>query len=74
MEPFDLEKALAGAPVVTRNGKPVAELHYFKTAERPYKVCAVIDGEVVVLTAKGAYYTEGEHAFDLFMAPTKHTG
>ena len=79
MKPFDLEKALAGEPVVTRNGKPVTELHCFKTAEGPYNVCAVVDGVVMVLTAKGVYYSveEGrvvEHSFDLFMAPTKRVG
>jgi hypothetical protein len=30
MKPFDLEKALAGQPVVTRDGRKVLELHLYK--------------------------------------------
>lgn len=30
MKPFDLEKALNGAPVVTRDGRDVEGLHLFK--------------------------------------------
>jgi hypothetical protein len=43
--PFDLEKALAGDPVVTRDGREVTEIHYFKTA-RECKIIAVINGNL----------------------------
>jgi len=31
MKPFDLIEALSGKPVVTKSGKSVSEIHYFKT-------------------------------------------
>lgn len=31
MKPFNLEQALAGAPVVTRKGYPIVELKYLQT-------------------------------------------
>ena len=74
MKPFDLEKALAGAPVVTRSGVPVSEVHYFETVTRQYKVFAVVTGEVQSYTESGRYTRRVEHAFDLFMAPVKRVG
>jgi len=74
MKPFNLEKALAGEPVVTRNGEPVSEVHYFETVTRQYKVFAVVTGEVQSYTESGRYTLRVEHAFDLFMAPVKRVG
>ena len=34
MKPFDLEKALNGAPVITRDGREVTQLHLFDVAEK----------------------------------------
>jgi len=74
MKPFDLEAALAGAPVVTRDGIPVTDLHCFDGADEAYKVCALVEGRVVPVHADGRYLSCGESSFDLFMAPVKRGG
>ena len=45
MKPFDLEAALAGAPVITRDGRPVTQLHKFD-ATTPLCLVGVVGGEV----------------------------
>ena len=77
MEKFNLEEALAGNPVVTRDGKRVTELHFFKSnVLKP--LIAVIDNIMVGYSAQGKYspgndkkLLEEESPYDLFMAPTK---
>lgn len=44
MKPFDLKKALAGAPVQTTDGRRVSEIHFFRTAMALRQVIAVIEG------------------------------
>ena len=68
MKPFNLEEALAGKPVVTREGKKVTELYLFKTMKNAYRLFACIDGKVVQCTIKGEFYTVSEESpYDLFM-------
>ena len=56
LKPFDLEKALAGAPVVTRNGKPVEQLVFMdKAAAGEMRLIGVIGEEVVTFTDKGEF-------------------
>lgn len=64
--PFNLERALAGDPVVTREGKQVAEIHYFKTVNSLY---AVIDNLLISFYTCGNYSLNKEYPDDLFMAP-----
>ena len=71
MKPFDLEKALAGEPVVTRSGVPVTDIHYFSTAVSKYKVYTTVEGRVLCFTETGRYYRHEECNYDLFMAPVK---
>jgi hypothetical protein len=73
MKPFDLEKALAGDPVVTRDGRSVTEVHRFKTLGGPYRLIAVIGGSLYRLTERGQYDSTGTNETDLFMAPKKRT-
>lgn len=72
-EPFNLEKALAGEPVVTRDGREVSHVMVIKAAwvSRKYPVAAVIvDGKVYSYTEQGRYHTDGKPSrFDLFMKP-----
>lgn len=69
MKPFDLEKALAGEPVVTRDGRPVTQVTKFDAPNDPNPVIAVIDGDTQSFTLTGAYYSQSrEHQYDLFMA------
>lgn len=74
MKPFDLEKALAGEPVVTREGKKVEELVCFK-ANILYPVKALIDRCLVEYTKEGKFYTGDKPSCkDLLMAPTQKEG
>ena len=68
MKPFNLEEALAGKPVVTRDGRKVTELYLFKTANSSYPLRVCIDKDIKDYTDRGTYYakdTTSEH--DLFM-------
>ena len=69
MEPFDLERALAGEPVVTRDGREVTEIYFFKTFEGTYPLVGIIDGEKCSYTTKGKNYSSKNSDFDLFMKP-----
>lgn len=64
MKPFDLEKALAGAPVVTRDGRPVYDIFLGKHMEskgETYPVMGLIDDESIV-----DYWTkDGTHNVEL---------
>jgi len=67
MKTFDLEKALAGEPVVTRSGKEVFDIAYFPSKEGYYKICAIIDGDTEWFTIDGNYYDDGVESYsDLF--------
>lgn len=71
MKPFDLEQALAGKPVVTRNGLPVPDVHLFGNASGKFCVGAVIKGEVFLFTLEGKTSLSGESELDLLMSPEK---
>ena len=75
MKPFDLQKALAGAKVVTLHGKAVNNFVYFSTASK-FKVIAQIEGdaELKTFTESGKYSPDIVTGNDLFMATTKKTG
>lgn len=74
-KPFDLQKALAGEPVVTRNGDQVIRVvHLPEVKDAAYKVVAVIAGRSVPTI----YFEDGKikrdaDGLDLFMAPVKKT-
>src|SRR5271165_532339 len=69
-KPFNLNEALAGAKVVTRNGKPVTEFKLFSLVDdsetQPLRV--VVGGYIEAYTAEGKYYASAtESEYDLFM-------
>ena len=71
-KPFDLERALAGDKVVTRDGREVTEIHQFKTVSSMYEIYCVVNGVVYAVSQEGVYcYSkDGEvDKKDLFMAP-----
>ena len=79
MKPFDLEKALAGAPVVTRDGREVTQLHLFDLKEHGYPLHGVINGKeggqsVECFIENGKWRRSGESEFDLFMKTEKKVG
>jgi len=71
MIPFDLEKALAGAKVVTRGGQIVTELYHLKTIDKYYCLVGVVNGELRQWDKKGYFDASGCDIYDLFMARTE---
>lgn len=71
MKPFDLEAALAGARVVTKDGNEVKNLTYLKDmTEDEFRVVGVVKGEFERWTEEGTSVFEDD-AFDLFLASEK---
>lgn len=69
MKPFNLQKALAGEPVVTRDGRKINDLHYFYTLTRDCKLYGVINNSIMAWTNEGHWLSTGvEQPEDLFMA------
>lgn len=70
MKPFNLSDALAGKPVVTRNGRTVSKVVLVdETLQFP--LVAVINGKMFAHDRQGQYFTTAETENDLFMASTK---
>lgn len=70
MEKFNLERALAGEPIVTRDGREVTEIHFIKTDEGDYPLIAVIDASKETYTKDGFFASRREESeLDLFMKP-----
>lgn len=70
-QPFDLEAAKAGAPLVTRDGRKARFVAHVPEAHARYRVLAMIDGGSAAFAfhENGAYYSNLEYEVDLFMAP-----
>lgn len=75
MKEFDLEKAKAGEPVMTRDGRKARIIGERKHPDYPF-VVAVCDKngteEVFLYTSKGRNYLHQECDEDLFMVSFKH--
>jgi hypothetical protein len=69
LEKFDLEKALNGAKVVTRDGREVKELTKFK-GSKEYQLAGVLDSQLQTWTTQGLFNANhaGECRADLFLA------
>ena len=75
MKAFDLQKALAGEKVVTRDGQEVTQVTLFKgVKDRSESICALVDGRICLFYENGSYCKELESWPDLFMAPKKLRG
>ena len=71
---FDLEKALAGEKVVTRDGREVTQIHKFDISD-DNPIFGVISDKVFSYVDTGEYHHDKrESAHDLFMAPKKLSG
>jgi hypothetical protein len=68
MKPFDLQKALAGEPVVTRDGREVTQLTKFDAPNCLFPIAAVVAGELETFSIGGKFRIGGETKHDLFMA------
>lgn len=71
MKPFNLKDALAGKPVMTKNGQKVLELWHFKTTCSPFKLYGVLDSSKDVY----CWHEDGTRGgmLDLVMAPNVKT-
>jgi hypothetical protein len=68
MKPFDLQKALAGEPVVTKNGQSVSQLTLFSLTKDDYCIYGVIEGRIQRWTLIGQYdFNHKNHDLDLFI-------
>ena len=72
---FDLEKALAGEKVVTRDGREVTQLVNFMVMTGR-SLCGVVDKELCTWLIDGSRRVAGQDVsrYKLFMAPKKHKG
>lgn len=66
MRPFDLKLWKAGEPVITRDGREVKELTYFRTKKGIWKVYGTVDGELNSWNDAGTLVSYRESHLDLF--------
>ena len=72
MKPFNLEAALKGAKVVTRDGRPVKIAGYNEDSENLYwRLVGWIDGNPSWWSLLGKAGAVDQSSYDLFMAPTE---
>lgn len=74
MKPFDLERALAGDPVVTRDGREVTQLTHFNVVDTTDPLVGVINGCLKSWKLKGTYFSEDGSPADLFMKSIRREG
>ena len=74
LKPFNLEQALAGAPVMTREGRKVVRIFYAEEACENSQVICVFETGVVFPYYKDGTYTNSSSVHELVMAPTKKEG
>lgn len=72
MKPFNLEAALNGARVVTRDGSEVTQLVMFNTDEGVRCLVGVVSGKLVSWFKDGKYSLVNKSS-DLLMAPSIKT-
>lgn len=76
MKPFNLERAVAGDPLMTRDGRKVIDFHYFEKNSMKHPFYFHCENEEYFLQAAdihGKIFFERESPYDLFMAPKVHT-
>ena len=71
LKPFNLDRALAGDPVVTREGKPVTDLVRQLSVNDEFKLCGVLIGARQSWKENGGWHAVTESPHDLFMSPRK---
>jgi hypothetical protein len=72
MEKFDLERALAGDLVCTKDGNEVTQLTYFRETKDLFSVVGVLEGEVCGWQTNGRFLETKESSKDLFMKPKEN--
>ena len=73
MEKFNLERALAGEPVITRDGREVTQLAQFDMKQGKQCLIGVLDYDLERWTVEGNYFlNKTEAQGDLFMKPKEN--
>lgn len=69
MKKFNLKEALAGKPVITRDGDEVTNIVKFDVSDSPYSVAGLHNGNIRTWTDEGIFniYQNTLHDMDLFM-------
>lgn len=67
MKQFNLQAAIEGSPVVTRDGRKVTEIHLFYTASTTHPLHACIDKKIYQFTKDGTAYMDRASHLDLLM-------
>ena len=70
-KPFNLEAALAGEPVETRDGRKVTEIYHLKTCRERFTVVAVVDGDKYTYDTDGVWLYTDTDKHNLVMASKK---
>lgn len=65
--PFDLERALAGAKLRTRDGRPVSEFKRCRSDASSYPFEAKVDGKWITYTRRGTVWIGRPDCGDLVM-------
>ena len=75
MKPFDLQAAKAGAPIVTRDGRPAKFIAHVAEAHPNQRLLVLVGGAVCRHFEEGRCMLnpDSESPYDLFMAPVKRT-
>lgn len=78
LQPFNLQQALAGKQVATRDGLPVTQLTLFTELSneggQSKALAGVLEGDIKFFCPNGNYWPSGDESpFDLFMAPTEYS-
>lgn len=69
-KPFNLQEALAGKPVVTRDGRAVKIAGYNPEADEDFKIIGWISGIPQCWSENGTYFDSCVNSnYELFMAP-----
>lgn len=77
LKPFDLEKAKAGAKVVTRDGRDIRIICFDRKGKAPILglIEILLDESILSFSSDGKYFIgEEESHYDLFMAPVRKKG
>ena len=71
-EDFNLEKALQGHPLITRDGKTDIELHFFKNVKSSFCLAAIVDkGFINTYNTVGDQFKTAKSKSDLFLDTSK---
>lgn len=70
MKPFNLQEAIEGKPLVTRDGRKVLNFHYFRDSKAKHTIIALVENELenyLHYYSNGTFLKLEESHYDLFM-------